>query len=108
MPNPGKTASDEYLAFAEDFAATHLDVVSGSMFGMKCLKHNSKAFAGGFADGLVVKLADADRDTAAALDGAEVFDPSGKGHAMKNWIVLGPALHEHWDFYADAAFHAIG
>lgn len=108
MANPAKTASNQYLAFAADFAATHPDVIAGSMFGMRCLKHNGKAFAGGFDDGLVVKLADADRDEAAALEGAEVFYPSGKGHAMKNWIVLGPNLHEHWDFFADAAYQAIG
>lgn len=108
MPTPAKAASEEYLSFAEQFAREYPEVSAGAMFGMRCLKRGGKAFLGGYADGLVVKLADADRDAAHGLPGVEAFDPSGRGRPMRNWVVLGPSLRESWDHYAAAAYRAAG
>jgi len=53
---------------------------------------------------MVFKLPDADqRDAALALDGAELFDPSGRGRPFKEWVQV-PAAHEdRWPEFAEAA-----
>jgi hypothetical protein len=107
MGNAAKVPSEEYLAFAETFLAGHPDVSSGAMFGMRCLKTGGKAFAGGFDGGLVVKLADADYEEAAALGDTRPFDPSGGGRPMRAWLVLGASLRDDWERFAEAAFRAL-
>ena len=52
-----KTPSEDYLGFVEIFRGVRPDIETGSMFGMRCMKRGGKAFAGGFAGGLVVKSA---------------------------------------------------
>ena len=50
------------------------------MLGMPCVKRGGKMVAGYNEGAMVFKLTDADRRAEAlALDGAHLFDPSGKG-----------------------------
>lgn len=103
MPNDAKLPSPEYLAFATAFAEGEPEVTEGSMFGMRCLKRQGKAFAGGYGGGLVVKLDGPDLDDARAVPGAAPFDPSGRGKPMKAWVVLPLASRDRWDAFADRA-----
>lgn len=58
------------------------------MFGGVAGKVNGQMFSGLFARSAMVKLSDADYAEAMALDGAEPFDPMGKGNAMASSVLL--------------------
>jgi hypothetical protein len=81
-----------------DYDAVVREIVSssgattGAMFGMPCLKHGGKAFAGFYQGAMVFKLGGEAHAQALALTGAHLFDPSGRGRAMKEWVVV---PHEH-------------
>jgi hypothetical protein len=78
-------------------------VVRGAMFGMPALKAGSKAFAGVFGDAVVFKLTGPAHAAAAALKGASLFDPSGMGRAMKEWVVVPLAHAARWGALAESA-----
>jgi hypothetical protein len=63
------------------------------MFGKPCLKLNGKAFAAWHLDCMIFKLKGEEREAALKLKGAKMWDPSGKGIPMKEWIQLGQ-MHE--------------
>lgn len=73
------------------------------MFGKPCFKVESKAFACFFQDCMVFKLPEKERTAALALDGAHLFDPSGKGRAMKEWVQVPYEHHATWKKFAKAA-----
>jgi len=77
------------------------------MMGMPSVKRNGKLVAG-FAEaagGMTFKLTDpAAHAGALALDGAELFDPSGRGRPMKAWVQV-PAAHA--DRWPDLAAQAL-
>jgi hypothetical protein len=81
--------------------------ISGSeesqMFGKPCFKINGKAFISFFENELVCKLTGDAHKKALALKGAKLFDPSGKGRAMKEWVQI-PGTHKKlWAEFAEAA-----
>jgi hypothetical protein len=85
-----------YEELADDLAAQNDDVELGQMMGMPAIKRSGKMI-GGFSNdknAMVFKLSDeAARETALALDGAHLFDPSGGKRApMKEWVAV-PAAH---------------
>ena len=66
---------------------------TGKMFGMPCLKNsNGKMFAGFFEGTMTFKLGGAKHAEALALSGARLFDPSGRGRSMKEWVEV-PSEH---------------
>jgi hypothetical protein len=77
-------------------------VTTGQMFGKPTLKFGSKALACLFHESMAFKLgAGTEEHTGAlALSGAELFDPSGTGRAMKDWVCVPVA---HADRYLDLA-----
>jgi hypothetical protein len=78
-------------------------VTPGQMFGMPCLKAGSKAFAGFYHGDMVFKLGTPTHAEALALADAHLFDPSGRGRPMKEWVVV-PAEHaSQWAALADVA-----
>ena len=89
-------AQARYDELVDDLVARNDDVETAKMMGMPCVKRGGKMVAG-FARGegaLVVKLPDAARREAAlALAGAHLFDPSGAGRPMKEWVTV-PFEHE--------------
>jgi TfoX N-terminal domain len=81
----------EYDAIAAELTATS-PAAKGQMFGMPCLKNSGKMFAGYFNGAMVFKLGAPAHGEALALSGARLFDPSERGHAMKEWVEV-PATH---------------
>src|SRR5262245_8295613 len=91
-----------YDAVAEELVAS-AGAQKGTMFGMPCIKHSGKMFAGFFHDAMVFKLAAQAHGQALALAGAQLFDPSGRGRPMKEWVVV-PAEHAaRWPEFARVA-----
>lgn len=74
------------------------------MFGKPCFKVNGKAFMCLFDDCLVFKLEGKTHEVALKLKGSVLFDPSGKGRAMKEWVQV-PTTHKAK--YADFAKEAM-
>lgn len=69
---------------------------TGKMFGMPCLMNDGKAFVGFFNGDMVFKLTALAHAEALELPGARLFDPSGRGRSMKEWVQI-PAEHaDRW------------
>jgi hypothetical protein len=92
----------------DNLARTHGEVAGGKLFGVRCIKANGKAFAA-FRDGaMVFKLRGAPHAEALALPGAALFDPSGHGRPMREWVVV-PAEHaDRWEGLAEVALRGMG
>lgn len=78
-------------------------VTSGQMFGKACLKVNGKAFVSQHKETVVFKLTGTHHAKAIALPGAALWDPSGKGRPMKEWVALPATQGKHFSALADAA-----
>jgi hypothetical protein len=79
------------------------DAEASQMFGKPCYTTGGKAFICFFQNEMVFKLNGDAHKEALSLDGATLFDPSGKGRAMKEWVQV-PALYlEKWEGLARAA-----
>jgi hypothetical protein len=95
-----------YDEIADDLVARTDDVQLSQMMGMPCVKRAGKMVAGfaASAGAMVFKLSDPDqRDAALALDGAELFDPSGRGRPFKEWVQVPAAHADRWPEFAEAA-----
>ena len=79
------------------------NAVRSQMFGKKCYKINNKAFVCLFQDVMVFKLPPPHHQDAISLEGAKLFDPSGKGRPMKEWVQLGMEHQAHWGDFARTA-----
>jgi hypothetical protein len=78
------------------------------MFGKPCFKISGKAFICFFQDCMVFKLTGDDHATALKLKGAQLFDPSGKGRAMKEWVQVPYEHKSKWKALAKAALEYVG
>jgi hypothetical protein len=88
----------------QKFSQKKMSVVS-KMFGKPCLKNQAgKAFAAFFKNCLVVKFTDQDTvDQLCSLKGVQLWDPSGKGKQMKQWIQIPYTYADKWESYAISA-----
>ena len=97
---------DRYEEIVDDLLARNDDVEAAKIMGMPCVKRAGKMVAGFTASSgaMVFKLPDPDqRDAALALEGAQLFDPSGEGRPFKEWVQV-PATHaDRWPEFAEAA-----
>jgi hypothetical protein len=94
-----------YDEIADDLAARDPNVELSQMMGMPCIKAGGKMVVGYESSGeMVFKLPDPkEHQQALALDGAKLFDPSGKGRPFKEWVQV-PAAHEsEWPDLAQTA-----
>jgi len=64
------------------------DVVASQMFGKQCLKVKGKAFLALHLKSLVFKLSGDAHKQALSHKGAVLWDPSGKGRPMKEWVAI--------------------
>ena len=63
-----------------------------AMFGGLCARVNGNMASGLWADTVMVRLGDRDRETVLAMKGADVFDPMGRGRPLKDMVLLPKAL----------------
>ena len=96
----------EYDAVVSEIMASS-SATSGTMFGMPCLKDNGKAFAGFYQGAMVFKLGAPRHAEALALQGARLFDPSGRGHPMKEWVEVPVEHASRWLDLAREALHYV-
>lgn len=73
------------------------------MFGMPSVKVNGNAFMGFEKGEMVFKLKGETHTRALAIPGASLFDPSGRGRPMKEWVSVPAAASDLWTDFADAA-----
>jgi hypothetical protein len=84
-------------------------VLPGALFGARSLTYDGKAFATFRRERLAVRLGAGSpvHAEALSLEGAEPFDPSGKGRPMKDWVAV-PAVHaDAWPRLAEAGLDAL-
>jgi hypothetical protein len=100
-------AQQEYERLATDLAGA--GVVTGQMFGKPTLKSGNKAIACLYGEAVAFKLGagTAEHTAALALGGATLFDPSGTGRAMKDWVCVPVAHADHWAELAEAALRRV-
>lgn len=66
-----------------------LEATESQMFGKPCFKTGKKAFVCFFKECMVFKLPPEEIETIfRTYGGCELFDPSGKGRAMKAWVQI--------------------
>lgn len=83
------------------------NAVESKLFGKSCYKINGKAFCCFFQEEMVFKLEAPHHAAAMLLDGAQLFDPSGKKRPMKEWVQI-PAIHkDQWPHFCSKAFEYI-
>lgn len=84
-------ARERYDDIVDALTAWHPHVRAGKVFGMPCLKRGGRVICGLSRTGMVFKLTDAEaRSRALAVPGAHLFDPSGRGEAFRQWVVVPP------------------
>ncbi|MCE3294494.1 MAG: hypothetical protein K0R65_208 [Crocinitomicaceae bacterium] len=84
------------------------DTVESQLFGKPCFKINGKAFISFFNNEMVFKLTGDMHREALALDGAQLFDPSGKHRPMKEWVQVPGDYSDKWAEFAQAALEYVG
>jgi len=88
---------------------TRTGVTAGNMFGKPTLKVGTRSVACLYNEGMAFKLgAGTDEHVEAlTLTGANLFDPSGTGRAMKDWVWVPVEHATHWAEFADAAVYRV-
>ncbi len=77
--------------------------VCSKMFGKLCYKIGEKAFCSYYENSMVFKLQGEFHQEALVLAGSKLFDPSGKGRAMKEWVQVSFSHKTYWNTFAKAA-----
>ena len=77
------------------------------MFGKPCFKINGKAFTCFFQNCMVFKLTGDEHAAAMKLKDAVLFDPSGKGRAMKEWVQVPYEHKAKWKGLAKSAYNYV-
>lgn len=77
------------------------------MFGKPCFKINGKAFICFFQNEMVFKLNGDCHKEALSLEGAQLFDPSGKKRPMKEWVQVPFQYRNQWEIFAKEAFEHV-
>ena len=87
----------EYEGIADELAAEAATTAS-KMFGMPVLKKHGKAFAGYFTahEAMTFKLRGEAHADALAMPGAHLFDPSGEGRPMREWVEVPATSASNW------------
>ena len=97
MPDSSSSAgtTEVFQDVVRQLVETH-HAVAGKMFGMPSVNIGGKACAGLYQEAMVFKLGGEAHASALALQGAHLFDPSGMGRAMKEWVVVPVAHSARW------------
>jgi TfoX/Sxy family transcriptional regulator of competence genes len=81
----------ELIALFESVIPHKLGVVAKPMFGYPACFVNGHMFMGIHQEDMVLRLSEADRAAALAVQGTRVFEPM-PGKPMKEYVALGPTL----------------
>lgn len=100
-------AREAYEAIAAELTDA-VDIVPAKMMGMPCLKIRGKMALGLFNDSMTFKLGGPRHAEALALPGAKLFDPSGVGRAMKEWVQVPHSQQDRWRELAQASLDYVG
>lgn len=84
---------DAYLAVGNKLNGAE----ESQMFGKPCFKVNGKAFMSLFDGCVVFKLTGKAHEEAMKLKGSQLFDPSGTGRLMKEWVQVTMANKSKFD-----------
>src|SRR5690349_10285941 len=103
-PNDARALFDQ---IARDLAVSYNGVSAGKIFGTPCIKTHGKALAAFFQGDIALKLAGDDHRAALALEGARLWDPSGKHRPMKEWVQIPFACAHAWPDLAARALHYV-
>lgn len=98
------TEEEQYEQIAEELSSKP-GVTRAKLFGMPGLKAGKTAFCGLSGKDMVFKLGkgtDA-HDKAMKLDGATLFDPSGRNSPWKDWVRVPSTSAAQWGLLADYA-----
>jgi hypothetical protein len=82
-------------------------VVAGQMFGKPCMKVNGKAFVAQHKETVVFKLSGPSHEKAMLQTGAVLWDPSGKGRPMKEWVALPMSSSKQFKLLAATAYEYV-
>ena len=105
--DPNNNTKALFDQIARDLALRYDGVSTGKIFGTPCIKTHGKAFAAFSEDAIALKLASDDHRVALALDGARLWDPSGKQRPMKEWVHI-PFENAHaWTNTAEQALRYV-
>ena len=96
------TIEEAYTALCLQLTVTH-EGVEGQMFGKPCVKVGGKAAIAFHQEAVVFKLPSLVHGEAMAIEGARLWDPSGKGRAMKEWVQVPVVGQDKFEAFADAA-----
>ena len=88
----------------EQIGEGFIGAVKGQLFGKRCFKINGKAFCCFFQNCMVFKMDKEHVSKALVLEGAKLFDPSGKNRPMKEWVQIPIDHKDNWKDYAEYAF----
>ncbi len=92
---------ERYDDIVDAITAWHDGCRASRVFGMPCVKRSGRVVFGLSRTGMVFKLTDPEiRARALAVPGAHLFDPSGRGEAFRQWVVVPPAQAGEWDALA--------
>jgi len=92
-------ANEEYQLLVQRLADGHAGVAC-QMFGKQCIKVSGKAAVAMFQDCIVCKLPAPEHAKAMALENSILWDPSGKGRAMKEWVQVELQHKSHFSGFA--------
>ena len=96
------TAEKEFSKLVDKLAESH-DGVAGQMFGKQCIKVGGKAAVAMFQECIVFKLPEPEHTTAIGLKNSILWDPSGKGRAMKEWVQIELTHKKKFAAFAEAS-----
>ncbi|MDF3026047.1 MAG: hypothetical protein K0S23_354 [Fluviicola sp.] len=97
------TAEEAYLSIGQGLKGA----IQSQLFGKPCFKAEGKAFVCFFKNAMVFKLSGDSHTEALCLDGTHLFDPSGKGRPMKEWVQVPFVYHDKWEKYAREALNYV-
>src|SRR5438105_15367998 len=97
---------EHYDAIAQSLVAGG-SAEASRMFGMPTLKKGGKAFAGYYSGSMTFKLRGPAHTQALELPGARLFDPSGIGRPMKEWVEVPAASADRWEQLAQEALKTL-
>jgi hypothetical protein len=105
-PGPSSAAQKDFEALMEILARTK-KAEKAQMFGKACMKYRGNGFMAFFEGDLVLKLTGQSREDALKLGGSKLWDPSGQGRSMKEWVQIPHAHAAKWGDLAEKAHEYI-